>query len=95
MPTILFSAPYMIPFLERFLPTFERYDLELITLPVEERLEAAQIMEYAGKFDGTICGDDQYTAEVLEACTPRLKVISTGLLRLLPYRLQTRSWVIC
>jgi len=76
MPTILFTAPYMIPFLDRFRPTFEQYNLELITLPVEERLEKAQILKFAGQFDGTICGDDQYSAEVLQACVPRLKVIS-------------------
>jgi D-3-phosphoglycerate dehydrogenase len=74
--TILFTAPYMIPSLDRFRPTFERYKLELITCPVEERLEEAQILEYAGKFDGTICGDDYYSADVLQACAPRLKVIS-------------------
>jgi D-3-phosphoglycerate dehydrogenase len=66
----------MIPFLDRFRPTFEQYNLELITLPVEERLEKAQILKFAGQFDGTICGDDQYSAEVLQACVPRLKVIS-------------------
>lgn len=76
MPTILFTAPYMIPFLDRFRPTFQRYNLELVTVPVNERLGKEQIMEYAGTFDGTICGDDQYTADVLQACAPRLKVIS-------------------
>ena len=76
MPTILFTAPYMLPFLDRFRPVFERYDLELVTPPVEERLEKAQIMELAGNFDGTICGDDHYSADVLQACVPRLKVIS-------------------
>jgi D-3-phosphoglycerate dehydrogenase len=76
MPTILFSAPYMLPFLERFRPIFDRYDLDLIVPEVNERLEESQILEYAGKFDGTICGDDHYTARVLEACSPKLKVIS-------------------
>lgn len=76
MPTILFSAPYMIPFLDRFRSYFERYDLELIVPEVDERLSKAQILEYAGEFDGTICGDDQYDAEVIKACNPRLKVIS-------------------
>jgi D-3-phosphoglycerate dehydrogenase len=76
MPTILFTAPYMIPFLDRFRPVFERYNLELVTLPVEERLEKDQILEFAGNFDGTICGDDHYSKDVLQACVPRLKVIS-------------------
>jgi D-3-phosphoglycerate dehydrogenase len=76
MTTVLITAPYMLPHLDRFRPTLEGYALELITPPVEERMEAADLLEYAGQFDGAICGDDRYTAEVLEACSPRLKVIS-------------------
>jgi D-3-phosphoglycerate dehydrogenase len=76
MPDILFSAPYMIPSLDRFGPVFDHYDLNLIVPEVDERLGEAEILEYAGDFDGTICGDDHYTARVLEACSPRLKVIS-------------------
>lgn len=74
--TILLSAPYMIPYLDRFQPVFERYNLKTIVAPVSERLEEVQLLEYAGQFDGTLCGDDRYTARVLEACAPRLKVIS-------------------
>ncbi len=76
MPTVLFSAPYMIPFVERFRPVFAHYGIELIVPEVHERLEAADILNYAGQFDGAICGDDRYTAAVLEACSPRLKVVS-------------------
>ncbi|KAF0109264.1 MAG: D-3-phosphoglycerate dehydrogenase [Anaerolineaceae bacterium] len=76
MPTILFSAPYMLPSLDRFRPVFDRHGLDLITPEVRERLDEASLLEYAGRFDGAICGDDQYTARVLEACAPRLKVIS-------------------
>lgn len=76
MPTILFTAPYMIPYLDRFRPVLESYGLEVIVPRVEERLEAHELMHYAGQIDGTICGDDRYTAEVLQACAPRLKVIS-------------------
>ncbi|HEX6304658.1 MAG TPA: phosphoglycerate dehydrogenase [Anaerolineales bacterium] len=76
MPTILFTAPYMIPHLDRFRPVLESYGLEVIVPRVEERLEAHELMHYAGQIDGTICGDDRYTAEVLQACAPRLKVIS-------------------
>jgi len=39
-------------------------------------MEEADLLKYAGQFDGVICGDDRYTARVVEACTPRLKVIS-------------------
>ena len=76
MPTILFTAPYMIPFIDRFRPVLERYGLEIIVPDVEERMEEAALLKYAGQFDGAICGDDHYTARVLEACAPRLKVIS-------------------
>jgi len=76
MLKILLSAPYLIPSLERFRPVFEYYNIEVVLAQVQERLEESQLLEYAGEFDGTICGDDQYTASVLEACAPRLKVIS-------------------
>ncbi|MGB7874590.1 MAG: phosphoglycerate dehydrogenase [Anaerolineales bacterium] len=76
MKTILFTAPYMIPFLDRFRPVFDRYDLELIVPDVRERMEEDQLLEYAGQFDGAVCGDDRYTLRVIEACLPRLKVIS-------------------
>ncbi len=44
--------------------------------PVQERLEETELLRYAGQFDGAVCGDDRYTARVIEACLPRLKVIS-------------------
>jgi D-3-phosphoglycerate dehydrogenase / 2-oxoglutarate reductase len=76
MPTILLSAPYILPLLDRFRPVLEHYGLELITPKVQERLGEADLLKYAGQFDGTICGDDHYTSRVLEACAPRLRVIS-------------------
>ena len=74
--TILFTAPYMIPFVDRFKPIFDIRNIDLIIPKVEERMEEADLLSYAGQFDGAICGDDRYTARVIEACTPRLKVIS-------------------
>ena len=74
--TILFTAPYMIPFVDRFKPVFERCNIDLIVPDVHARMEEAELLRYAGQFDGAICGDDRYTARVIEACTPRLKVIS-------------------
>ena len=76
MPTVLLTAPYMLPFLDRFRPVFAHYGLEVIVPEVNERMEEEDLLRYAGQYDGTICGDDRYTARVLEACAPRLKVIS-------------------
>ncbi len=76
MPTILYSAPYMIPLLPRYRPLLEGLGMQLIVAQVHERLGEEELLSYAGQFDGTICGDDHYTPRVLEACAPRLKVIS-------------------
>ncbi len=73
---VLFSAPYMLPRRHHFQPLLESYNLEVLPVPVEERLSEEQLLAYAGQYDGTICGDDRYTARILEACAPRLKVIS-------------------
>jgi len=76
MPTVLVSAPYMIPIIDRFRPLLASYGIELVIAPVSERLNEADLLPLAGTFDGTLCGDDRYTPAVLEACAPRLKVIS-------------------
>jgi len=73
---VLFTAPYMIPFVDRFKPVFDQYSIDLIIPDVHERMEETELLKYAGRFDGAICGDDRYTARVIEACLPRLKVIS-------------------
>jgi len=66
----------MLSCLERFRPVFKYYNLDLIVPTVNERLSEAEILNYAGRFDGAVCGDDRYSKAVLEACLPRLKVIS-------------------
>jgi D-3-phosphoglycerate dehydrogenase / 2-oxoglutarate reductase len=76
MPTILFSAPYMLPFKDRFIPILNHFGCEVIIPKVHERLMEDEILKYAGQFDATICGDDEYTSQVLDKCVPRLKVIS-------------------
>jgi D-3-phosphoglycerate dehydrogenase len=73
---VLLTAPYMLPFVERFRPVFDHYAIALILPDVEERMEETHILAYAGQFDGVICGDDRYTPRVIQACLPRLKVIS-------------------
>lgn len=76
MKTVLISAPYMLPEMKRFRPVLEAFDLDLITPTVHERLSEEEILVHAGAFDGVICGDDRFTRRVIEACLPRLKVIS-------------------
>lgn len=76
MTTVLISAPYMIPILDRFRPELENYGLSLIVAPVSEHLDENELMSYAGQVNGVICGDDRFTSRVLEAYFPRLKVIS-------------------
>jgi D-3-phosphoglycerate dehydrogenase / 2-oxoglutarate reductase len=76
MYKILISAPYLIPHIERFRTIFDHYQLEWIIPQVHERLSEEEILVHAGKFDGTICGDDRYTERALEGCAPRLKVIA-------------------
>ncbi|MDP2966073.1 MAG: phosphoglycerate dehydrogenase [Pelolinea sp.] len=74
--TILLSAPYLLPYKDRFLPIFKHYGCEVIVADVNERLSEKEILRYAGKFDGTVCGDDRYTPDIIKLCAPRLKVIS-------------------
>ncbi|HSV86249.1 MAG TPA: phosphoglycerate dehydrogenase [Levilinea sp.] len=76
MTTILLTAPYMIPYLDRFLPVLEHYGLEVIVPEVNERMSEAELRVYAGQVDGSICGDDAYTEDVLAHFAPRLKVLS-------------------
>lgn len=76
MPTVLLSAPYMLSDKERFVSLLEHLGFKVIAADVEERLEEKQLLEYAGTFDGAICGDDRFTERVITACAPRLKVIS-------------------
>ena len=77
MPTVLLSAPYLVDSLERFRQIFEHYKVDLLLPPkVQERMEEADLLNYAGQFDGIICGDDKFTAKVIEQCVPRLKVIA-------------------
>jgi D-3-phosphoglycerate dehydrogenase len=76
MLTVLVSAPYMVPIIDRYRALLENYGIELVLAPVEERLKESDLLGWAGKFDGALCGDDPYTEHVLEACAPRLKVIS-------------------
>jgi D-3-phosphoglycerate dehydrogenase len=73
---VLLSAPYLIDEINRFKNLFARAGIDLIVAQVHERLGVDELMEYAGKVDGVICGDDHFNRDVLEAFSPRLKVLS-------------------
>ncbi len=75
-PTILISAPYMMPSINRFTKIIQHYGCKTIVADVNERLSDEEILKYAGQFDGVICGDDRFTPKAIDACLPRLKVIS-------------------
>jgi D-3-phosphoglycerate dehydrogenase len=67
----------MLRYMDRFEPILKDYGLDVISpKEVIERMDESDLLNYAGKFDGAICGDDRYTVRVLNACSPRLKVLS-------------------
>jgi len=49
--------------------------IEAVPATVRERLEEAELLTLVSDIDGVICGDDRFTARVMEAA-PRLKVIA-------------------
>ena len=73
---VLVTAPYMQPVIDRYRPIFEKSEIELVVPEVRERFEEAALLDFVGDVDGVICGDDRFTARVLDAA-PRLKVIGS------------------
>jgi D-3-phosphoglycerate dehydrogenase len=61
--------------IERFRPFFEANDIRLVVPDVRERLEEHELLPLVADVHGVICGDDRFTARVLEAAGA-LEVIS-------------------
>jgi D-3-phosphoglycerate dehydrogenase len=72
---VLVSAPYLLPVLDQFRTRLEAAGVEVVTVPIEERLSEEQLLPIVATIDGAICGDDRYTERVLGEAR-RLKVIS-------------------
>lgn len=72
---VLVSAPYLQPVLEAYRCVFERARVEVLVPHVKERLEESELLACIAEVDGVICGDDRFTAKVLQSA-PRLRVIS-------------------
>ena len=74
---ILVSAPYMQPVIDQYREILEEpgVPVELVIPPVRERLSQNELLEWINDIDGVICGDDEFTEDVMRAA-PKLKVIS-------------------
>lgn len=72
---VLVSAPYLIPFIERFRPWFAENGIDITVADVQERLEEEDLLPIIGAYHGMVCGDDRVTPKVIAAAT-NLKVIS-------------------
>ena len=72
---VLISAPYLVPFIDRFRPMLEARDCGVVVAEVEERLEEQDLLKVIADIDGVVCGDDRFTARVMDHA-PKLKVLS-------------------
>lgn len=72
---VLISAPYFLPVVDEYRSRLEAEGIEIVMVPVRERLSEEELLPVVGEIDGAICGDDRFTKRVL-AVAPRLKVIS-------------------
>jgi D-3-phosphoglycerate dehydrogenase len=72
---VLISAPKFLSAVEEFRSRLEAAGIELVIVPVRERLSESELLAVVETIDGAICGDDQFTEKVMRAA-PRLRVIS-------------------
>jgi D-3-phosphoglycerate dehydrogenase len=72
---VLISAPKFLSAVEEFRARLEAAGIEIVIVPVHERLSESELLEIVETIDGAICGDDRFTEKVLRAA-PRLRVIS-------------------
>ncbi|MDE4134777.1 phosphoglycerate dehydrogenase [Phaeobacter sp. QD34_3] len=73
---VLVSNIMMINERERFDQILRERGVTPIWPEVNQFMDEAQCLEFAGQVDGWLAGDDQITETVLKAFLPRLKVIS-------------------
>ncbi|TRT81756.1 MAG: dihydrofolate reductase [Microcystis aeruginosa Ma_OC_H_19870700_S124] len=73
---VLVSNIMMLNERERFAGALVERGIEPVWPTVNQFMDEAQCLEYAGGVDGWLAGDDKITRNVLGAFLPRLKVIS-------------------
>lgn len=76
MTQVLVSNIMMLNERDRFDRLLRDQGVTPIWPEVDQFLNQEQCLALAGQFDGWLAGDDQITETVLQACLPRLKVIS-------------------
>ena len=72
---VLVTAPYILPVIDKFAGRFAANDAEFVKAEVDERLEENDLLPLVADADAVICGDDRFTARIMDAA-PRLKVIA-------------------
>ena len=72
---VLISAPYFLPVVEEYRARLESAGIEIVQVPICERLSESELLSIIKTIDATICGDDQFSEKVLRKAS-RLKVIS-------------------
>lgn len=75
---ILISAPYMVREKGKILEMLKAYPFEAEWIPVDERLEEADLLPIIGKYDGILCGDDRITAKVIDVATHLKAIVKWG-----------------
>jgi len=79
---VLVSNLMMLKEKERFKDILKSHDIESIFTEIDQHLTKDQCLNFAGKIDGWLAGDDPGDEFVLSKMSPRLKIISkwgTGL----------------
>jgi len=78
---VLISSYHMNQVLEDYIDLFNQYNIEMDTIIINPSVNESKLLPIISKYDGVICSDDEFTANVLRKAT-KLKVISkwgTGL----------------
>ncbi|MFE3836091.1 phosphoglycerate dehydrogenase [Pseudogemmobacter sonorensis] len=73
---VLVSNIMMLNERDRFDAALRQKGLEPLWPEVDQFMSEADCLAHAGTMDGWLAGDDSITRKVIEACLPRLKVIS-------------------
>lgn len=78
MHKILITAPYMVREKAKILEMLKAYPFDAEWVPVDERLEEADLLPIIGKYEGILCGDDRITQNVIDAAVNLKTIVKWG-----------------